>query len=99
MAETERVSFVIAGQELVMMVKPEERDDVTEAAEMVKEQISDFARRGAAGITKQAVMAAFYLAFDWVRLSHDPLFEKKVRTDLERRVDSLIQAVDQALEA
>lgn len=79
------------------MARPDEREDVKEAAQMVEEQIKDLARKGAVGIQKQAVMTAFYLAFDWVRLSHDPLFEKKVRTDLERRVDSLLEAVDKAL--
>lgn len=98
MSESERLSLTICGQEFVLMIKPDEREDVKEAARSVEEQMKDLAKHGAVGIQKQAVMAAFYLAFDWVRLSHDPLFEKKARTDLERRVDFLIQSVDKALQ-
>jgi cell division protein ZapA (FtsZ GTPase activity inhibitor) len=98
MAEAERVSLNIGGQEFVLMIKPEERDDVQEAVDTVKEQIHDLAKRGAVGIQKQAVMTAFNLAFDGVRLSRDPLFDKRVRIDLERRVDTLLGAIDKALQ-
>jgi cell division protein ZapA (FtsZ GTPase activity inhibitor) len=98
MADSEKITLTIGGQDFVLRVKPEERDDVMEAAKIVKEKMKENAERGAASVPKQAVMAAFDFAYDFIRVQRDPLVDKKMRADLERRVDSLIKSVDQALQ-
>jgi cell division protein ZapA (FtsZ GTPase activity inhibitor) len=98
MPDGDHLTITIGGQDLTLRVKADEREDVLEAAKMVKEQMKDLAEHGVVTVQQQAAMTAFYLAFDWVRLMHDPLFEKKVRTQLEHRIDALLEQVDQSLE-
>ncbi len=99
MADSERMTLKIGGQEFTLLVKPEEHDDVLAAIQLVEDQMKENAKRGASGPQKQAVMTAFHLAFEKVQAARDPLSEKKTRGDLERRVDAMIQSIDKALEA
>jgi cell division protein ZapA (FtsZ GTPase activity inhibitor) len=96
MPKPERLNLAICGQDFTLAIEPGERDLVQEAARLVEGRMKENAERGAIGVHKQAVMTAFQLAFDYLRLSQDPLAQPETRAELQRRVEAMIQTLDKA---
>jgi cell division protein ZapA (FtsZ GTPase activity inhibitor) len=90
MPTPEQLKLTIGGQDVVMQVTPEEREDVLAAAKLVEQRMTEFSQRGALNAQKQAVLTAFGLAFDWLRVAKDPAQKPETRQDLERRIDTMI---------
>lgn len=90
MSTSEQLKLTIGGQDVVLQVAPHEREDTLAAAKLVEQRMAEFSQRGAINAQKQAIMTAFGLAFDWLRVSRDPSQKPEVREDLERRIDTLI---------
>jgi cell division protein ZapA len=90
---SETVQFQIMGREYQVSVKPEERETLQAAVEMVNEKLQQLTGKNTSGSESTAVMCALMIAHEAV------VAQRTAGLDMpsyQRRIGALIKQIDQA---